>query len=207
VIERQIAQMTRLLEDLLDVSRVTRNKIELRRERVEVQRVIAEAVETTRPLIDAQRHRLTLELPAEPIVIYTDNTRLTQVVGNLLNNAAKYTDAGGQIEIAARREGDEVAIRVRDSGIGIESNQVPQVFDMFAQLAPALERSRGGLTACRRQGAAQEELSREFSAGASCARATVCVHRQVAGRTKRAARPWRLPGVDAGPPVACAPRG
>jgi PAS domain S-box-containing protein len=145
VIERQITQMTHLLEDLLDVSRVTRNKIDLRRERVELQRVIEDAVETTRPLIDAQRHRLLLDLPAEPIVIFGDMTRLTQVVGNLLNNAAKYTDVGGEIALRVTLDGDNAVISVRDNGIGIEPQQVRKVFDMFAQLRPALERSRGGL--------------------------------------------------------------
>jgi len=102
-------------------------------------------VSATRPLLETQRHLLTVALPPEPVVIYADSARLTQVIGNLLNNAAKYTDAGGSIELVARREGDEVAISVRDSGIGIAAGQVPQVFDMFAQLTPALERSRGGL--------------------------------------------------------------
>jgi signal transduction histidine kinase/CheY-like chemotaxis protein len=145
VIERQVTQMTLLLEDLLDVSRVTRNKIELRREKIELQRVVEDAVETTRPLIDAQRHQLVLELPAQPIVVYGDLTRLTQVVGNLLNNAAKYTDVAGKIELVVRREGDEASIVVRDNGIGIEPQQAACIFDMFAQLTPALERSRGGL--------------------------------------------------------------
>jgi PAS domain S-box-containing protein len=145
VIERQVLQMTRLLEDLLDVSRVTRNKIDLRRERIEVTQIVEDAIETTRPLIDAQRHRLTITLPDEPIVLWGDLTRLTQVVANLLNNAAKYTDTGGHIDVTVERHADEVAIGVRDSGIGIDPLQVPRVFDMFAQLKPALERSRGGL--------------------------------------------------------------
>jgi PAS domain S-box-containing protein len=145
VIERQVTHVTRLLEDLLDVSRVTRNKIDLRSERIELQRVLDEAVEVTRPLIDAQRHTLTVSVPAEPIIVYGDMTRLTQVLGNLLNNAAKYTDVGGSIQVVMQREGHEVSISVRDSGIGIEPKQVPLVFDMFAQLKPALERSRGGL--------------------------------------------------------------
>jgi len=145
VIERQVTQMTLLLEDLLDVSRVTRNKIDLRREKIELQRVIEDAIETTRPLIDAQRHQLVLDVPAHPIVVYGDVTRLTQVVGNLLNNAAKYTDVGGRIELVVRREADTVSIVVRDNGIGIEPQQAASIFDMFAQLKPALERSRGGL--------------------------------------------------------------
>jgi PAS domain S-box-containing protein len=134
VIERQVTQMTHLLEDLLDVSRITRNKIELRRERIEVRQVI-----------DAHRHQLTLDLPAAPIVLYGDLMRLTQVLGNLLSNAVKYTDTGGQITVTVRHDADNVSIAVRDNGIGIEPQQVPRVFDMFAQLKPALERSRGGL--------------------------------------------------------------
>ena len=145
VIERQVTRMTHLLEDLLDVSRVMRNRIELRRERIELQRVIDEAVETVRPLIDALGHRLTFDLPDEPLVLYGDLTRLTQVLANLLNNAAKYTDGHGCIDVSARRCGDEVRIGVRDNGIGIEPHQLAGIFEMFSQLKPALERSQGGL--------------------------------------------------------------
>ncbi len=145
VIERQVRQMTRLLEDLLDVSRVTRNRIELRRERIELRTVLDSAIEAVRPLIDAQRHRLTLDVPHDPILLYGDPARLTQVIANLLNNAAKYTDAGGSVHVRVQREGDEVTVAVIDNGIGMDPLQCNQVFDMFAQLAPALERSRGGL--------------------------------------------------------------
>jgi PAS domain S-box-containing protein len=145
IIERQLAQMTHLLEDLLDVSRVTRNKIELRRDRIDLLRAIEQALEATRPLIDAQRQRLQVLLPPEPIVLHGDLTRLTQVFANLLNNAAKYTDPDGRITLAVRRADDNVRVSVRDSGIGIEPLQLPRVFDMFSQLAPALERARGGL--------------------------------------------------------------
>lgn len=145
VIQRQVTQMTHLLEDLLDVSRVTRNKIELRRERVALERVIDEALETTQPLIRAQPHALRVDLPPEPVVVFGDPTRLTQVLANLLNNAAKYTDPGGRITLEARVDGDEVAIRVSDNGIGIDAAQLARVFEMFSQLEPALERSRGGL--------------------------------------------------------------
>ncbi|HET7867839.1 MAG TPA: PAS domain S-box protein [Burkholderiaceae bacterium] len=145
VIERQVTQMSHLLEDLLDVSRLTRNKVELRRDRIELRQAIDQALETTQPLIESQGHRLLLDLPEQPIVLQGDLTRLTQVFANLLNNAAKYTNAGGQIELQVRAEGGNVRISVRDSGIGIEAQQLPRVFDMFAQLAPALERSGGGL--------------------------------------------------------------
>jgi PAS domain S-box-containing protein len=145
IIDRQVTQMTHLLEDLLDVSRVTCNKIELRRDRIDLLRAIEQALEATRPLIEAQGQRLQLELPGEPIPMYGDLTRLTQVFGNLLNNAAKYTDPNGVITLTVSTHGDSARISVRDSGIGIDAQQLPHVFDMFSQLAPALERARGGL--------------------------------------------------------------
>jgi PAS domain S-box-containing protein len=145
VIERQVTQMSRLLEDLLDVSRLTRNKVELRRDRIDVRQAIDHALETTQPLLESQGHRLLLDLPEQPIMLHGDLMRLTQVFANLLNNAAKYTDPGGEIALQVRAEGDHVRVSVRDSGIGIEAQQLPRVFDMFAQLAPALERAGGGL--------------------------------------------------------------
>jgi len=145
VIERQVTQMSHLLEDLLDVSRLTRNKVELRRDRIDVRQAIDQALETTQPLIESQGHRLLLDLPEQPILLHGDLIRLTQVFANLLNNAAKYTDAGGQIALQVCTEGDRVRISVRDNGIGIEAQQLPRVFDMFAQLAPALQRAGGGL--------------------------------------------------------------
>ena len=145
VIARQVGQMTHLLEDLLDVSRVTRNKIELRRERIDLRRAIELAVETMRPLIEAQRHRLTLALPREPVEVSGDLTRLTQVFANLLSNAAKYTEPGGSIEVDLRVEGGDARVAVRDSGIGIEADQLARVFDMFTQLAPALPSAASGL--------------------------------------------------------------
>ena len=145
IIERQVVQMTRLLEDLLDVSRVTRNKIELRRERLDLMDAIEQALEATRPLIEARQQRLALELLPKPLILYGDLTRLTQVLSNLLNNAVKYTDAGGQITLSVQANETKAQVRVRDTGIGIEAHQLPRVFDMFAQLAPALDRAGGGL--------------------------------------------------------------
>ncbi|MGA0612755.1 PAS domain S-box protein [Caldimonas sp. KR1-144] len=145
VIDRQLAQMTQLLEDLLDVSRLTRNMIELRRDRMPLMSAIEQALETAQPLLDERGHRLALDLPEEPVFIYGDLTRLTQVFANLLNNAAKYTDPGGVITLSVRRHEEQVRISVQDSGIGIEPHQLPKVFDMFAQLAPARARSGGGL--------------------------------------------------------------
>jgi signal transduction histidine kinase/CheY-like chemotaxis protein len=145
IIERQVVQMTRLLEDLLDVSRVTRNKIDLRRERLDLMHAIEQAVEASRPLIEARQQRLVLELRPEPLILYGDLTRLTQVLSNLLNNAAKYTDAGGQITLSVQATESRAQVRVRDTGIGIEAQHLPHVFDMFAQLTPALDRAGGGL--------------------------------------------------------------
>jgi PAS domain S-box-containing protein len=145
IIERQVVQMTRLLEDLLDVSRVTRNKIELRRERLDLRQAIEQAIEATRPLIESRQQQLALEVPGEPIVLYGDLTRLTQVFSNLLNNAAKYTDVGGTITVSATPGATRVRVGVRDSSIGIEAQHLTSVFDMFSQLAPALDRSGGGL--------------------------------------------------------------
>ncbi|HET7526258.1 MAG TPA: PAS domain S-box protein [Burkholderiaceae bacterium] len=146
IIERQVVQMTRLLEDLLDVSRVTRNKIELRRERLDLMRAVEQAIEATRPLIESREQRLVLErLADKPVVLYGDLTRLTQVFVNLLQNAAKYTDVGGQITLSVSATDGHARVGVRDNGIGIEAQHLPRVFDMFSQLAPALERSGGGL--------------------------------------------------------------
>ena len=145
IIERQVVQMTHLLEDLLDASRLTRNKIELRIERFPLRRPIEQAVEATQHLMESRRQTLKLKLPQEPVTVHGDLTRLTQVFANLLNNAAKYSDPGGEIEVAATREGDQVRISVRDHGIGIAPEQLPLIFQMFSQLAPALDRSGGGL--------------------------------------------------------------
>ena len=145
IIDRQVVQMSHLLEDLLDVSRVTRNRIQLRRETFALQRAVEQALETTRPLVDSLRHQLVLQMPLEPVMVNADLTRLTQVFANLVNNAAKYTDPGGSVTVALAREGDEAVLSVRDTGVGIQPEQLSHVFDMFAQLEPSLERSHGGL--------------------------------------------------------------
>jgi PAS domain S-box-containing protein len=143
IISRQITQMTHLLEDLLDVSRMTRNTIELRRDRIDLLRAIGQAVESSQPLIDSRGHRLELDLPAEPIQLCGDLTRLTQVFTNLLNNATKYTDRAGTIRLTVVRDGESACVCVRDTGIGIEPENLPRVFDMFAQVEPG--RAGGGL--------------------------------------------------------------
>ena len=145
VIERQVEHLVRLIDDLLDVSRITRGAITLQRERVDLAEVIARAVETTRPLIDARRHELVVGLPEEPLMVDADMTRLSQVIGNLLNNAAKYTDAGGRLLVRAEKDGDEAVICVRDNGMGISAHMLHKVFDLFAQADHALDRHSGGL--------------------------------------------------------------
>jgi PAS domain S-box-containing protein len=143
VIARQVRHMVRLIDDLLDVGRITTGKLELRRERVELATVVAQALETSRPHL--RGHEFTVSLPAQPVWVEADPVRLAQVLSNLLNNACKYTPAGGQIRLSAERSGARVALKVRDSGIGIASEQMPALFNMFSQAAPALGRAPGGL--------------------------------------------------------------
>jgi two-component system CheB/CheR fusion protein len=145
IIERQLTHLTRLVDDLLDVSRITRGKVLLHPEVVDLEAMVARAVETSRPLLDARRHELTVDLPRGPIRLLGDPTRLAQVLANLLNNAAKYTPEGGQVGIAASVEQDEVVLRVRDDGIGIAPEVLPRIFDLFAQGERAVHRSQGGL--------------------------------------------------------------
>lgn len=145
MLERQVNHMIRLVDDLLEVSRITGGKIELRREVLELTAVLRGAVETSRPLIEAAGHRLTLSMPAEPLLIDADPTRVTQIVANLLNNAAKYMDDGGQIWLAVQRDGGDAVISVRDSGIGIPAAMLPKVFDLFTQVERTYERAQGGL--------------------------------------------------------------
>jgi PAS domain S-box-containing protein len=143
--ERQVQQMVRLVDDLLDVSRISRNKLELRREWVELAAVVRSAVETSRPLIEAAAHDLWISLPPEPVLLDADPVRLAQALSNLLNNAAKYSERGGSIELAVERLDGEVVLRVRDKGIGIPADKLPHIFDMFVQVDRSLERSQGGL--------------------------------------------------------------
>ncbi len=145
VIKRQVEQMTRLVDDLLDISRVTRDKIELRKEVVDLAAIIHCALETSRPAIDSAGHHLKLSLPEHPILVQADPARLAQVFSNLLNNASKFTDPGGFIEIEAKQQGQEVVVSVRDDGIGIPCEELAHVFDMFRQVDESLEKSHGGL--------------------------------------------------------------
>jgi len=145
VIERQVGHLTRLVDELLDVARIASGKVSLRLERIELAAVVQQAVETARPLIEARRHELQLRLPPQPLWLAGDLVRLSQVVANLLNNAAKYTPEGGRIEVEAGVQEAEIFIRVRDNGIGIEPDLLSQMFDLFAQGARSLDRSQGGL--------------------------------------------------------------
>jgi CheY-like chemotaxis protein len=145
-IERQSTQMARLLDDLLDVSRITRNVIELRREPIDLRQVVEDSVEVARPLIDAVQHRLVLSLPGKPVWVEADRTRLSQIVSNLLQNAAKYTDPGGRIEVSVeQRQQDEALLRVRDSGIGIAPEMRERVFEIFSQVRRPGDGTRSGL--------------------------------------------------------------
>ena len=145
IIDRQLTHMARLLDDLLDVSRITSDKINLRKAPVRLADAVADAVESSRPLIDAENHELTICLPQDPMYVEADRARLAQVFSNLLNNAAKYTDKGGRIGLSVEPFGDVAVIRVRDTGIGIAEEKLPHVFEMFVQADHSLERMRGGL--------------------------------------------------------------
>jgi PAS domain S-box-containing protein len=145
IMDRQLAHMVRLIDDLLDVSRISRGKLELRRERVSVQMIVDSAVEVSKPLIEDDEHALTVSLPPQPLHIDADPVRIAQVISNLLNNAAKYTPQGGSIGLFAQQEGSAVVIRVKDSGIGITPEALPRVFEMFTQVNRTVERAKGGL--------------------------------------------------------------
>jgi PAS domain S-box-containing protein len=143
--ERQIGQMVRLIDDLLDVSRITRNRIQLRQERIELASVIEHAVEVCRPLCDSAGLELNVLVPTKPIILHADPVRLAQVFGNLLTNACKYTEAGGRIGLTVERQESDVIVSVKDTGVGISSEMLPKVFEMFTQVDRSLERSQGGL--------------------------------------------------------------
>jgi PAS domain S-box-containing protein len=145
MMERQLGHMVRLVDDLLDVSRISRNKIELRRSRILLADAVNSAVETVRPLIDAAGHTLRISIPSEPIFLDADLTRLAQVFGNLLTNSTKYTSHGGRITLTAMPDASQVVVSIRDNGIGIPADSLPTVFDMFSQVDRSIERSAGGL--------------------------------------------------------------
>ena len=143
--DRQVAQMERLIEDLLDISRITRNRLELRNQTVDLASVVQHAVEGCRPLAEAAGHEVTVDLPSEPIYLHGDPVRLAQVFGNLLNNACKYTPPDGRIALTVERQGDDVLVSVKDNGSGISPEALPFIFDMFTQGDRTLEHSQSGL--------------------------------------------------------------
>jgi signal transduction histidine kinase len=145
VMDRQLVHLVRLIDDLLDVSRVSQGKIEPRKERIQAADVLRAALESSQPLIDSARHSLTIEVPPEPIWLDADLTRLAQVVGNLLNNAAKYTPEGGRIGMSLGADGDNAVIAVSDNGLGIPADMQSKVFQLFAQVESHADRARGGL--------------------------------------------------------------
>jgi CheY-like chemotaxis protein len=145
MMDRQLGHMVRLVDDLLDASRIGRNKMKLQRSRVLLADVVENAVETARPAIESAGHRLAISLPANPIFLDADLTRLAQVLSNLLTNSAKYTERGGQIWLTGERIGGDVVVSVRDSGIGIPVDALPRIFDMFSQVERSIERATGGL--------------------------------------------------------------
>jgi CheY-like chemotaxis protein/two-component sensor histidine kinase len=145
IMERQVGHLVRLVDDLLDASRITHGKIELQKRMAELAVIVESAVEASRPFIDAARHQLAISLPQDPVSLEADPVRLSQVITNLLTNAAKYMDNGGQIWLTVRREGCEAVVSVRDTGIGIPPDMLPRVFDMFAQVDKTSGRAQGGL--------------------------------------------------------------
>jgi PAS domain S-box-containing protein len=145
MMERQLAQMVRLIDDLMDVSRISRGKLELRKECVPMDVVLNSAVETSRPLIEQMGHELTVTLPDQPLIVDADMTRLAQVFLNLLNNAAKYSDRGGHIQLNVEHQGSDVVVTVKDTGIGIAADQLTRIFEMFTQVDRSLDKSHGGL--------------------------------------------------------------
>lgn len=145
VIARQLGQLTRLVDDLLDVSRITRGKINVSRESLELSLIVSRAIETVQPMLTEKRHELAVDITDQPLKVDGDLTRLTQVVGNVLGNAAKYTDAGGRISLQVRADAGHVEIRICDNGIGIPKELLPSVFGLFTQLERATDRTQGGL--------------------------------------------------------------
>lgn len=145
IIDRQIGHLSRLIDDLVDVSRITRGTIELQRKPVDVRGILVEAVDASRPVIEDRQHRLTLTTPNDHVRVFADPARLVQVVANLLHNAAKFTAKGGEINVSIEQDADDVVLRVRDNGIGIEPDMLPKIFEMFSQVGRPLDRPSSGL--------------------------------------------------------------
>jgi PAS domain S-box-containing protein len=145
IVERQVMHMTRLIDDLVDVARLTQGKIALKKEKVELATVVSDAVDLARPIISERGHHLTIELPQQSVLLHVDGVRLSQALGNMLTNAAKYTQPGGKIELTGANSGNEITLTVRDNGIGIAPDMLAHVFDLFTQSERSLDRAQGGL--------------------------------------------------------------
>lgn len=145
IMSRQVQQLTRLVDDLLDVARISRGQFELKKQSIDLNSIATNAVETSLPVIEAGHHELTLDLGTDALPLFVDPARMAQVLSNLLNNAAKYSPPNGRIVLAARRDGSEVVITVSDSGIGIPAASLPLIFNMFAQVGEHKHRAQGGL--------------------------------------------------------------
>lgn len=143
--EGQVTHLVRLVDDLLEISRITQGKVELRKTRIDLKKILEGAVATSRPAIEAGRHQLTIDAPPEPLTLHADPTRVTQIFSNLLNNAARYTNEGGRIEMQARRDGNEAVVTVRDTGVGIPPEMLSRIFDLFTQVDNTLVRAHSGL--------------------------------------------------------------
>lgn len=192
VIDRQMRQLSRLVDDLLDVSRITRGKIELRKQPIELGPVVLQAVEASRPFIESKRHDLSVTVPAEPIPVHGDAARLAQVLTNLLVNAAKYTEEGGRIWLTTRRDGNDAIVSVKDTGVGIPADMLSAVFELFIQVEQSIDRSQGGL-----------------GVGLTLVRRLVEMHGGSVSATSAGAGQGsefvvRLPAMDGGQPVAAA---
>ena len=146
--ERQLSHMVRLVDDLLDVSRISRGSVELRRDRIQLRTIVEHAVESSKPVIDAREHQLHVDIPAQPLWLDGDLTRLAQVLGNLLSNAAKYTSPKGRIGLMAAVDANDIVIGVVDNCVGISAEDLPGVFDLFVQVGATLDRAQGGLGSC-----------------------------------------------------------
>ena len=211
MMERQLTQLVRLVDDLMDISRISRGKITFQKERVELAAVVNSAVESSRPLIEQQGHELTVMLPKQPVIIDADLTRLAQVFLNLLNNAAKYSDRGGHIWLTAERQGSDVVVSVRDTGIGIAADQLPRIFEMFSQVEPLVgeiarrvgDRANAGETAGRDARRFRRGPQRRAGQGVGVRRPATgrsrSIHAAGGGRAGRASRPEILaPHTDRG---------
>jgi PAS domain S-box-containing protein len=181
IIERQVGVLKRLVDDLLEVSRITTGRVQLRRERVTVSGIVDGAVETVRPLIDQRRHELTVSVPPEPIWLDADAARLEQVVVNLLTNAAKYTEEGGHVWLTVQQQDDRCVLRVRDTGVGIVPELLPRIFDLFTQAERSLDRSQGGVGHRAGFGATAHRTARRNGRGFQCSGARQRVRRASAG--------------------------